>query len=403
MALPLEGIRVADFSWVLAGPLCTKYLGCMGAEVIKIESYDRPDYYRNRQPFADGKPGLNRAGSFNNINFSKKDCTLNLKHPRALELAKRIISISDVVVENFAGGVMERLGLDYENLKKLRPDIIMMSSSGLGKAGPGKDFVAYGTTLHAFTGLTGLTGYEDGEPRGIGGTWVDPVTGTVEAYAIAAALYYRKRTGEGQYIDLSMAEVQIGLMPEAVMDYIMNGRVQRPRANQDDWMAPHSVFPARGEDKWVAIAVSNDEEWKALCKAIGQPQLADDPRFGDALSRWKNQKQLDPIIGAWTKDYTHYEAAAILQKAGVPAGPSLDPAEVAEDEHLRKRGFIVTLDHPEVGVRDYAGLPWKISGVPRPFVKYAPLIGEHNEYVFHELLGLPMPEVKHLVEDRAIA
>lgn len=402
MTLPLDGIRVADFSWVLAGPLCTKYLATMGAEVIKIESFDRPDYYRNRQPFADGIPGMNRAGSFNTINFSKKDCTLNLKHPKAVALTKEIIEISDVVVENFAGGVMERLGLDYESLKKIKPDIIMMSSSGLGKEGPGKDFVAYGTTLHAFTGLTGLTGYEDGEPRGIGGTWVDPVTGTIEAFAIMAALHHRSKTGEGQLIDLSMAEVQISLMPEAVMDYIMNGRVQKPRANQDDWMAPHACYPCKGEDKWVAIAVANDEEWEALCKAIGKPELVNDARFADSLSRWKNQKELDPIIAQWTQNYTHYEAAAILQRAGVAAGPSLDPSEVAQDPHLLKRGYIVTLDHPEVGVRQYAGIPWKISGVPKPYLKHAPLIGEHNEYVFHELLGLPTEEVKQLMEAGAI-
>ena len=392
----LAGVRVADFSWVLGGPICTKYLALMGAEVIKVETRRRIDIFRMRARGADGQPLVNQGPSFNAINHSKLSCTLNLTKPEAVDIAKRLVGVSDVVIENFAFGVMDRLGLGYAVLRKINPAIIMLSSSGLGRTGPDREVVAYGNNLQAFTGLTGLIGYEGGRHRGIGTSWTDQLTGVTAAFAILAALHHRRRTGAGQFIDLSMTEATLAQLPEAILDYTMNGRVQRPMGNQHGTCAPHNCYPCIGHDKWVAITVQNNAEWRGLCQAMERPDLAEDERFADQYRRWLNRAALDAIVADWTRQHTSYGAMEILQNAGVPAGPSLNAKELVEDPQLRSRGLFVEADHPEAGRKQGYTLPWQMDPAPALNYKAAPLLGEHNEYVFSKPLGLDLGEIERL-------
>jgi len=400
--LPLEGIRICDFTWVWAGPYATMLLSMMGAEVIKIESSRRPDQIRTAATGADGVAGLNRSASFNSLNCAKKSCTLDLTKPKGVELAKELIKISDVVTENFSTGVMERFGLSYEELKKLKPDIIAYSSSIPGRIGPKNYYTGYAVESHSLSGAASITGRPGGPPIHIGAAYGDLITGSHGALAILAALHHRDQTGEGQFIDMSMTEAVAVTIPEAIMDYTMNGRVRGRRANKDDFMAPHGCYPCRGEDKWVAIAISNEQEWRAFCRAIGKPEWTKDEMFADGYRRWANQEELDKLVGSWTKDYTHYEVMEILQRAGVPAGPSVNVEELVNDRHLKQRHFFIETDHSEVGKRTMLDLPWKFGSLSDREYRAGPCLGEHNDYVFGELLGLSKEEIARLVEEEVI-
>ena len=399
--LPLEGIRVADFTWLVAGPCATQMLAVMGAEVIKIESNVHTDLNRRLGPYLDGVAGIERTGNFQRANLSKKSCTLDLTRPEATAIAKDIVRISDIVVSNFRSGVMERFGLGYDVLRELKPDLILVSSTGMGNTGPNKDYVAYNEEAYAYGGLGHLTGYQDKAPSIIVGDYADYLTGTMETFAILSALHHRSKTGKGQTIEIAMVEAVGTHLPEAIMDYSMNRRVHQRAGNRIDGIALHNCFPCQGEDKWVAIAVTSDQEWKAFCRAIGNPAWAEDQRFADALSRSQNQDQLERLIGEWTCNYTPREAAEMLQEAGVPAGPSVNIEELVKDPHLNERGFFVTPQHPEVGKRVLEGMPWK-SSVSQPLFEPAPLLGQDNYYVFHELLGLSDEEFARLVDQRII-
>ena len=396
MKLPLNGIRVADFTQIQAGGHCAQWLAVLGAEVIKIESKKRPELLRLMAP------GLNRSSAFNSLNYGKKDCTINLQKQEGIELAKRIIRISDIVSENFATGTMERFGMGYHDLKLIKPDIIMISVSGPGRTGPDKDHVAYAPTIHAYSGMCSLTGYTGRPPNMMGAMWVDAMAAQTAAFATLAALNHRAVTGEGQHIDVSMTEVMLSLLPEAVTDYAMNRRVRGREGNRDDIMAPHGCYRCRGDDKWVAIAVSSDEEWRSLCQVIGRPEWMEDERFSDEFSRWRNQDELDRLITEWTRGHTHYEVMGILQRAGVACGPSANPAELATDPHLKERDFFVEIEHPEMGKGIYGRLPLRIDGAHIGNYSTAPLLGEHNDYVFGELLGIPRREMERLIEEEII-
>lgn len=401
--LALSGVRVADFSWVWAGPLCTRYLASMGAEVIKIESRKKPDGFRlGGGKDAEGNPLLNQAPNFNLLAYSKKSVSLDLSRPEGIEWAKRLVAISDLVVENYGTGAMERMGLGYEELRKIRPDVILVSSSGFGRTGPEAGYVAYGNTIQAYSGINAVTGYRGEPPRGIGSAFSDPLTGTTEILGVLAALYHRHLTGEGQHVDLSMVEATVSHLPEAVMDYILNGRERGPQGNDDDACAPHGVYRCRGDDAWIAIAVQDEEEWGALRCALGEPAWAAEPRFADAASRVCNRQLLDQHIEEWTRNLDRVEAMEILQEAGVPAGPVYNARDVAEDAHMRERGLFVELDHPELGPKLYVGHPWKLLPDDNARYERPPLLGEHSEYVLKELLGASDSEFDRLVNERVL-
>ena len=402
--LPLEGIRICDFCWVWAGPTCTRLLAYLGAEVIKIESWDRLDPERSVVPRPGQEPpSPNQNVAFNCINLNKMGITLNLKSPRAIDLVKEIVKISDIVSNNFASGVMERLGLGYDVLRQIRPDIIMLSMSGFGSTGPYKGYHGYASTFDALGGLTLMSGYPDGAPiRSGAGPHTDIVNGFAGAYATLIALNHRKQTGEGQFIDLSEWEVPCFITGEAFLDFAMNQRNASRRGNLDNMMAPHNCYPCRGEDKWVSIAIATEEEWQIFCKAIENPEWSRQRKFADAFSRWKNQAELDKLIGEWTKQRTHYEVMEIMQKVGVAAIPSFNYAELVSDPHVRERQCLTEVEHPEAGKTTQPVPPWRLSATPAKITHHSPMVGEHNEHVFLELLGLPVEEFASLVGDQVI-
>jgi len=395
--LPLSGIRVLDFTWAWAGPFCTMQLAHLGAEVIRIETTARPACVtRLIPPFADDTPGPNRAGYFNQYNQGKKSVLMNLARPEAIELACQMVKHCDVVADNFAAGVMDKLGLGYDKLRRFKPDLIMISMSGYGQTGPFKGFVGYGPPASAAAGMFFTTGYRGGDPGEIGISYPDPNAGVFGAFAIMAALTERALTGEGQYIDQSQWEAALVLMPEGLLQYEMNKTEPVRAGNRDFVMAPHETYRAAGEDKWVSIAVGGEDEWRALCAAMGQPQLANDPRFKTAEARKQNEDALDDMITAWTSGNDRWEIARKLQAAGVAAFPSMSNKDLADDPHLRERGYLVELEHPEVGRRKHAGIPWKMSGTPCEVRAAAPVRGAHTEEVLKSLLGYTSDRIEQL-------
>ena len=386
--LPLEGVRIVDFSWIIAGPTATRHLAMMGAEVIKIGSARRPD------PSTHGPP-------FQAYNQSKRYVALNLSKPEGTELARALIAISDVAVENFAVGVFERRGLGYEVISADRPDVIMVSSSGTGHTGPDKSYVAYGSLLQHYTGWNSISGYPDREPIK-GGLWADPWVGLELAMLTVAALDHRLVTGQGQYVDYSMAEALTAGIPEAVLDYQMNGRMPEPMGNDDATWAPHGVYHCKGDDRWVAIAVTNDEEWLALCRVLGREDLATDSRLATAQGRKRCKDELGAVITSWTEQVEDYEAMRLLQEAGVAAGPSLDIGRIFEEPQLRETGYFTRLTTSDGEPRDLPGLPWRSDEWPEARVTAAPVLGQDNDYVYRELLGLSEPEVERLVREQVI-
>lgn len=403
--LPFEGIRVADFGWILAAPLAGSWLATLGADVIRIESKARPDLVRSGAVggiIPGPEPSWNRVATFNSVNYSKKGCTLDMTKPKAQELAYRIIKESDVVIEAFTTPVVERFGLTYEKLKAIKPDIILLSNSSLGKTGPLKDVAGMGPANQAFASLPSMTGYEGGTPTGMGGTWPDYTVGLTLAYLIITALYHRQRTGEGLYIDHSMAETVMGMIPGQLLDYAMNGRVAEPRGNRDDLAVPHNLYRCQGDDKWIALSVHNEEQWAAFCKAAGHPEWLEDERFCDSFSRHQHVKELDELITEWTLTLTNLEVMERLQAVGVPAGPSQNNEALLNDPQLQFRDQFVETDHIEIGKRVSMGLQGRFSAIPERKYGAAPAIGQHNEEVFHDFLGLSREEIEQLMEEQVI-
>lgn len=410
MSGPLAGYRVADFSWVWAGPMCTMQLAHMGAEVIRMESMRRPCLLRALPPWPGGQPGLNRSGYFNQYNQGKRSILLDLSKPEAVEIAKKLVAVSDVAAENFAAGVMERRGLGYEALKGVKPDIIMISMSGYGQTGPEAGYVSYGPAQVPLSGLSSLTGYRGWPPMHVGMSYGDPNAGMHAAFAVLAALFHRERTGEGQYIDMSQWESSVAVVAEGLLDQAFNGRQPERMGNRVPHMAPHGIFrcapePALGEladQRFISIAVGSDAEWRALCEVMGRPDLAEDPRFRTLAERKAHEDELEALVEAWTLTLTPFEARDRLQAAGVAAFPPLMNRELAEDPHLNERGFFVEKEHPEVGVRKHAGVPWRMSETVCEVWRAAPTMGQDNEYVYGEILGFSSAQIRDLIEREII-
>jgi benzylsuccinate CoA-transferase BbsF subunit len=360
----------------------------MGAEVIRVESNRRPDPYRERSISA-------------LINQSKMSVTLNLSHPQGVDLAQQLISISDVVIENFAPGVIERLGLGYHELRQLKPEIIMLSSAGLGHSGPDYQQVAYGTLIQCFTGWSHIQGYPGEEPD-IGGIWTDPVVGMLEVFLINAALHRCWQSGEGQYIDVSMAEATTMLLPEILMDYAMNGRVQEPQGNRHPTQAPQGNYPCRGEDQWIGIAVASEDQWQALCRTLDHADLLEDARFAEATGRRENQDALDAVISSVTRDQDATELTERLQQAGVTAGPLLRVDQLWGNPHLRERGFFQTYQEQEGETLEMPAVPWRFDGKTEAQLTGQPRRGQHNSYVLDELLGIPATQVEAWLAEQVI-
>lgn len=403
--LPLTGIRIADLTMNWSGPYATEILAGLGAEVIKIESIQRPDIWRGAAAsLGKAEKYWERSPLWNAVNLDKYDITLDLNRPKGQEIFKRLVKISDVVAENYTPRVMENFGLTYPVLKEANPRIIMISMPALGSTGPWRNHPGFGISIEQMAGIPQLTGYPDGPPMMAMGGPSDPIVAVNTAFAILTALKYRQRTGKGQRIDLSQVEALTCIIGDAIVDYAMNNRVQPKRGNRHPFMAPHGYYRCKGEDLWVLIAISSDEEWMAFCEAIGNPLWSQDKRFTDVLGRLQNQEDLDRLIEEWTIKHDHYEVMNTLQRVGVAAGAVLTSAELLEDAHLKERGFFQRIDRAEVGTHPYPipTAPMRFSRAPISISKPAPFLGEDNDYVYGQLLGMSKEEIQSLVDDHMI-
>ena len=406
MKEPLEGVTVLDVTEVWAGPMGISLLGDLGARVIKVESFPRMSTTRivgapssrgftNNDPL--GPRAWDRQALHNMANRNKYGVTLNLAHPVGLDVFKELVKVSDVLVEGYSSGTAERLGIHYSAMRQLRPDIIMASMPGWGVEGPYKGYVSLGSALDAFTGHHALRGYPDTDPS------VTPVVqhpdaiGAVTlAFAVLVALYYRNRTGKGQFIDISQVESFLPHLSRPMMDYVMNGRQPSPIGNRDHFMAPHGCYRCRGPDDWVVITVSCDEEWKALCRVMGDPDWTRSERFADSVVRYDHQDEMDNQIGEWTSQGDKKELMRILQDAGVPAEAVLNDEDLYADPHLEARGFFQKLKHPLIGEYRYPGYLWKLGDQSPPVPIPPNGLGEHNRYVYGSLLGMSEMEIEDL-------
>jgi crotonobetainyl-CoA:carnitine CoA-transferase CaiB-like acyl-CoA transferase len=399
---PLAGVRVLDFTWVWAGPYCTMQLAHLGAEVIRVESGKRLCPTRLIGPYSD-KHGPNCGGYFNQYNQGKRSITLDLSRPEAIELLSELVKHVDIVADNFAAGVMDRLGLGYEKLRLIKPDLIMISMSAFGQTGPFQGFIGYGPPAAALSGLFFATGYPGGEPCEIGISYPDPNAGVFGALALVAALNHRALTGEGQFIDQSQWETVLTEMPEGLLQYAMTGREPERSGNHDQLMAPHNCYKAAGDsEQWISIAVGSEAEWRAFCHVIDQPSLADDPRFSTAALRKRNEAMLDEITTNWTRQRDRWDATGLLQQAGVAAFPSMSAKDLTDDPHLRARGYLIELEHPEVGRRVHAGIPWKMSRTPCRVKAPAPCLGADTDAVLSSLLNLGPDEIERLRKSEVV-
>ena len=401
---PLDGIRVTDFGWILSVPHATAWLGTLGADVVRIETEVRLDLIRvqgmNRG--VDGVTGLNRSGAFNGLNYSKRGVTLNLAKPEGKDLALRLVEQSDIVTENFSTGVIDRLGLGYEALCEVKPDLIMLSGSPLGLTGPEAAATGWGPTTLAYAGLPWITGYQDGPPAAYGGAYPDFMIGVQMVFSLLVALHERARTGKGQHIDLSMAETVAAMAPEPLFDYEFNGRDAVRDGNRHPVFAPQGVYRTAGDDRWIAISIETDEQWAALVEAMGSPPWALEAGLATTRGRRERHDTIDEGITAWTRDHDPHDLAVLLQARGVIAAPSWGPRDLADDGTLRERGYLAQVEHPEVGVRELAGLPGRFSAMPELGYGPAPMFGEHNREVFRDLLGVSEDEFERLCAEGVI-
>ncbi len=401
---PLAGITVVDFTWIGAGSYTTKILADFGADVIKIESAERLDSLRDAKPFKDGIAGVNRSGYFADRNSSKRSVTLNLKTESGRAVARSLIKQADVVANNFTPGVMEKFGLGYEAVRALKPDVVYIAMSMHGQSGPEANYLGYGLTMGAVTGLHYLCGLPDREPTGTGTNFPDHVPNpTHAAFAILAALRFRRRTGQGQLIDLAQIEPTISLIGPAVLDYTVNGSVVNRRGNEHVACAPHGVFPSAGNDQWIAITATDESQWHNLLDVLALTSLSQDPRFMSPLARWRHRDALYTLLGQATAAHSNQDLARALQHRGVTAGPVQTAEDVLlRDVQLKERGHWTYLDHAEMGPTVYNALPVQMSGAECKPHRPAPLLGEHTDEVLHEKLDLSSEEIAALRAEGAL-
>lgn len=394
-----EGVKILGFGQIVAGPLISTYLADYGAEVIHVESHTRPDQNRFLPPFKDNKFGINRGLNLAIYSHNKYGITLNLRHPKGVEVAKRIVkNWANVVTENFTPGVMKRQGLGYEELKKIKPDIIMLSTCNLGQTGPYANHPGLGSHLTHFSGFSHLTGWPDRDPLVLYGPYIDFIGVVYGTIALVSALEYRRRTGKGQRVDIAQLEGGIQFLIPILLEYVVNGRIQGRKGNRCDYTAPHGAFPCLGKDRWCVIAVFTDEEWGKLCQVMGEPAWTKDPKFATLLERKRNESELERLISEWTSKRTAEEVMAELQSVGVEAGVVKNTKEMYEDEHLN-RYLWAEMVHPEIGKYHVQLPPYRLSEVPPQLRMSGPLIGEHNEYVYRKLAGFSKEEYEELQEE----
>ena len=418
---PLQGVRVVDFTWVRAGPWAARWLGTFGADVIKVEWPENLDILRqNRFTIPPGvEPGPNSTGQFADTNANKRGISINVRTPKGLDLIKQLIAVSDVVIENFSSRVMQRWGLGYEEMKKLRPDIVYVSMAGFGQTGRHHSYSTMGPSAQALSGLTFLSGLPGNQPAGWGWSYLDDTGGMYGAMCALTALNHRNATGQGQHVDLSQMITGITLTGPAFLDRTVNGRESRregyPPGNRTVWpgapvvnnyrgptVAPHNAYRTKGGgyNDWCVIACFSDGEWDGLVTVMGNPSWAGDPRFDTLKGRIEHQEEMDREIEAWTQTLDKYEVMEKCQESGVRAMPVQSSQDrVEHDPQLRSRGMYSELAHPMLGKWKFQNAPFQLAKSPAEVVRPPPMLGQHNREVFEDLLGLPIDDIVEAYDD----
>ncbi|HAA95759.1 MAG TPA: hypothetical protein DCE26_08730 [Dehalococcoidia bacterium] len=399
---PLDGYRILDFGWVLAGALPGMVLADMGAEVLKIETRQRMDYMRLGRPIIGDEPDPEQHPLFHNVNRGKLSISLNTTKPEAIDLIKSLVAHCDVVVENFSPGVMDRLGLGYDELSAIKPEIVMASISSNGQTGPLRDLRAYAPSIGALSGLDSIMGYEGERPLGLKHAYADIAGALHSVFAIVSALHRKERTGQGQYIDVSMLRATVATMGAGLAEYEMTGRVLGPKGNYDPVMAPYGNYPCQGDDAWVSIAVRTDEEWNGLKESLGNPAWCDETRFNSRYSRQENRTELDSNLAAWTRERTSQEITELLQNNGVAAIPVMGAEDRLFNPHFKERDLYSDIEHPSLGVEPIYNIMWNLEQTPPAIRRHAPLLGEHNQQIFGGLLGMDEKEILRLEEEQVL-
>jgi crotonobetainyl-CoA:carnitine CoA-transferase CaiB-like acyl-CoA transferase len=394
--LPLADVKILDFTWVMAGPAATRVLADYGATVVRLESTRRLDTGRTIGPFHDGQPGVEHSGFFQNVNAGKLGLTLDLSQAAGRAVAIDLVRWADVVVESFSPKAMRAWGLDYAVLRQVKPDMIMVSTCLMGQSGPLAQFAGFGNLAAAVSGFFSLTGWPDRPPAGPFSAYTDYIAPRFTVAAILAALDYRRRTGQGQYIDQSQAEAALHFLTPALLDYTVNGRSQERVGNRDAHLTPHGVYPAAGQDCWLAIAVHHDAQWQALCEVMQRPELGHDPRFATPAARLAHHDTLDTILAAWTQEHDAHAAEAMLQERGVPASAVQNSQELYNDPQLVHRRHFVQLPHPLHGTTTIEGSRFRLSRTPARVERAAPMLGHDNQYVLGTILGYSSERISAL-------
>lgn len=399
----MEGVHVLDFSWVGVGPITTKYLADNGADVIRIESAARLDVLRIAPPWKDAQPGINSSQFFASFNTSKKGITLDLSKPKARELVLRLVPWADVVAESFTPKTMRGWGLGYENLRTVKPDIVMLSTCLQGQTGPNANYPGYGQLMSSLSGFFSISGYSEESPCPPYGAYTDFIAPRFAACAVLAALDYRRRTGTGQHIDMAQYEAALHNLAPALIDYFATGRIAKAQGNRSERYAPHGAYRCRDEDgneRWLALAVANDGEWKAMLAVLGNPQC--DARFATMIGRLENREVLDEFIQSQVLGRSADELTAQLQAAGVSAYPVQNCIDIHQDENLEAFDFWHWLEHKEMGPAPYEGLQHRLSRTPGALRSAAPVLGQHNDEVLSGMLGLSTDEIEKLKQENVI-
>jgi benzylsuccinate CoA-transferase BbsF subunit len=397
-----EGLKIVDFSWVIVGPTVTQELAQFGAQVIHVESHRYPDIGRLIGPFKNNMPGIDNSAWFAVRNANKYGISLDLNKEKGREIAFRLVSWADVVCESMAPGKMARWGLDYESCKRIKEDIIYFSTSQFGQKGPLSPYAGYGQLGAAYSGLTYLVGKKGRPPIQLYNNYPDFIAPYYMIATLVAALIMRKRTGKGIYLDQSQVEAGITFMGPAILDYLINGRLPEPQENRDPEMAPHGVFPCKGDDVWIAIAIRDENEWEKLIKLMGEPDWARDKKFSTLELRKENEYELNEMIGLWTSKFDVRELMIILQKEGIPAGIVATGEDLLNDPQLKYREHFVYLNHTVIGRHAYQAPSYRLSKTPHKIKKPAPCLGEDNLYVFREILKLTDDDISDLIAEGVI-
>ncbi|MBN2062749.1 MAG: CoA transferase [Deltaproteobacteria bacterium] len=393
---PLEGIKIADFSWSVVGPTITTFLSYYGAEVIKVESIHSPEITRHSAPFKNDVVGIDRSFVFSSLNTNKYSIRLNLKHPRGHEIALKLAGWADIVVQSATEKTLKNLGITHDDLRKVNGDVITLNTTNQGETGPYANQPGYGDSVVALAGFPEVTGWPDREPSLPPGAYTDLVTPWFGCLAILAALEYRRKTGNGQHIDIAQLETGLQMLRPAALMHSANNEIMQRAGNRSFAKAPHGVYRCRGEDRWCSIAVSSETEWMALCRVISNPDISNNSMFLSMSSRKKNEDELDRLIESWTINFSPEEVMARLQKEGVAAGVVKNIKDLHEDPQLMHRQHFRTIKHPELEEYRIEMPPVRLSENNIEIRRHAPCLGEHTSFVCCELLGMTDKEFVQL-------